>query len=103
MTDAACSSESIRVTGGEIVDEVKRLIHEGNVRRVRIKQDDTVIAEFPLTIGVVGISLAPALAALGAIAALLADCTIEVDRIPATTSQAEPSGDKTPAALPQTA
>jgi hypothetical protein len=50
------------------------------VRRILVKQGDHVIAEFPLTVGVVGAALAPALAALGAIAALVTDCTIEVER-----------------------
>ena len=73
--------ESIKVEGGQLLDQVKRVIHEGNVRRVRIKQEDRVIVEFPLTVGVVGVALAPVLAAVGAIAALLTDCTIEIERV----------------------
>jgi hypothetical protein len=72
--------ERFQVNGTEILGEVKRLIHEGNVRRVIIKQGEQTILEFPLTVGVVGIALAPTLAAVGAIAALVADCTIEVER-----------------------
>jgi hypothetical protein len=72
--------ESIKVEGGQLLDKVKQLLHEGNVRRVRIKQADKVIAEFPLTVGVVGTVVAPTLAAVGALAALLTDCTIEVER-----------------------
>lgn len=72
--------ETIKVTGAKLLDEFKTLLHEGNVRRVRIKQDDRVIAEFPLTVGVVGAALAPPLAAVGAIAALVTECTIEVER-----------------------
>jgi len=71
--------QSIQVTGGHIIDKVKQLIHEGNVRKVAIKQDGRMIAEFPLTIGLVGAALAPALAAIGAITALVTDCTIEVE------------------------
>ncbi len=73
--------EEIKVRGSELLAEFERLVHEGNVRRVVIKQDSRVIAEFPLTVGVVGVLLAPALAAVGAIAALVADCTIAVERV----------------------
>jgi hypothetical protein len=73
--------ETIKVEGGELLDRVKKIIHEGNVRRIVIKQGARSIAEFPLTAGVVGAVLAPVLAAIGAIAALITDCTIEVERI----------------------
>ena len=72
--------ERIKVEGGQLIDRVKELIHEGNVRRVIIKQGEHTVVEFPLTIGVVGALLAPALAALGAVAALITECTIEVER-----------------------
>jgi hypothetical protein len=72
--------ETIEIKSGELVDKVKEIIEEGNVRRVRIRQKDKVIAEFPLTIGVVGAVLAPMLAAVGAIAALASDCSIDVER-----------------------
>jgi hypothetical protein len=72
--------ETIETRGGELVDQVRRLINEGNVRRVRIRQKERVVAEFPLTVGVVGAVLAPVLAAIGAIAALLTECTIDVER-----------------------
>ncbi len=72
--------EFMNVNGGELIEQVKKLLHEGNVRRVTIKQGDRTIVEFPLTIGVVGAALAPYLAAVGAIAALVADCTIEIER-----------------------
>src|SRR6478672_7944492 len=72
--------ESFKVEGGQLLDEFKRLIHEGNVRRVVIKRDGESIVEFPLTIGVVGAALMPPLAAVGAIAALVTECTIEVER-----------------------
>lgn len=72
--------ESFKASGGQLLDKVRDLIHEGNVRRVRIKQGDRIVVEFPLTVGVVGAALAPILAAVGAIAALVAECTIEVER-----------------------
>jgi len=72
--------ETIRGQGGQLVDELKRLIHEGNVRRVVVRQEDHVVAEFPLTVGVVGALAAPALAAIGALVALLADCRLDVER-----------------------
>jgi len=72
--------ERMRLEGGELLDAVKRLLHEGNVRRIVVKQGDETVVEFPLTVGVVGAAVAPALAAAGAIAALITDCTIEVER-----------------------
>ena len=66
--------EEFRVSGSELIDKVKELVHQGNIRRI-------VLMEFPLTIGVVGAILLPTLAALGVIAALVAQCTIEVERI----------------------
>lgn len=79
--------ETIEAKGGQVLERVKELVAEGNVRRVRIRQKDRVVAEFPLTLGVVGIVLAPVLAAIGAIAALAAEHTIEVERtVPVPTS-----------------
>ena len=72
--------ETIRGQGAQLVDELKRLVHEGNVRRVVVRQGDRVVAEFPLTIGVVGALAAPALAAIGALVGLLADCRLDVER-----------------------
>jgi hypothetical protein len=79
MTEQTCW-ERINAQGAQLLDELKRLVHEGNVRRVVVKQGTRTIAEFPLTAGVVGAVLAPVLAAIGAIIALLNDCTIEVER-----------------------
>jgi hypothetical protein len=72
--------ETIRLQGSELLEKLKHVIHEGNVRRVIIKQGDRTVAEFPLTVGVVGAVLAPILAAIGALVAVLNDCTIEVER-----------------------
>lgn len=73
--------ETYEVRGEEVLKKVKELIKEGNVRRIIIKdKKGKVLVEFPLTIGVVGAVLAPVLAAVGAIAALVAECTISVER-----------------------
>ena len=73
--------ESFKVTGEQLLGAVKQLLHEGNVRRVIIKQDARTVVEFPLTVGVIGAVLAPVLAAVGALAAVLTECTIEVERV----------------------
>jgi hypothetical protein len=78
--DQAKLKESFKVAAEQLVDAVKKLLHEGNVRRIVIKQEGRSIAEFPLTVGVVGAVVAPVLAAVGAIAAVLTECTVEVER-----------------------
>ena len=78
--DQSTIKESFKVAAEQLVDAVKKLLHEGNVRRIVIKQDGRTIAEFPMTVGVVGAVLAPVLAAVGAIAAVLTECTVEVER-----------------------
>jgi hypothetical protein len=73
--------EEFKVSGEELLGKVKQLIHEGNVRRIIIKDKDSkTLIELPLTVGVVGVVLAPILAAVGAIAALVTECTILVVR-----------------------
>jgi hypothetical protein len=81
--------EKIEGTTEQILAQIKRLVDEGNVRRVVVKQQGRVIAEFPLTVGVVGTVIAPVAAALGALTAVLADCSIEVEKTapPAGTSE----------------
>jgi len=79
--------ESIRVEGGELLDRVKKIVHEGNVRRIIIKQGSRTVAEFPVTAGVVGAVISPLLAATGALAALLTDCSIDVERVEADSQQ----------------
>lgn len=75
------TTEEFRVNGEELIAKVKQLIHEGNIRRVSIKdKDGKILIEFPLTIGVVGLVLAPTLAAVGAIAALVGEATIVVEK-----------------------
>lgn len=75
------SHEEFKINGRDLVDKVKELIQEGNVRRVIIKdKEGKTLIELPVTIGVVGALIAPVLAALGAIAALVTECTIVVER-----------------------
>lgn len=81
--------ETTKVQGGELLDRVKQLVHEGNVRRIVISQRERTVAEFPLTAGVVGAVFAPVLAAVGALAALLTDCSIAVEREQAAQSTTE--------------
>jgi hypothetical protein len=73
--------EKYRVAGEKLLSKVKELIKEGNVRRITIKNDeDKTLIEIPLTFGVVGAAIFPVWAAVGAIAALVTDCSIEVER-----------------------
>lgn len=75
------ATEEFTVNGEELVAKVKALINEGNIRRIIIKDTaGKTLVEFPLTIGVIGAVLAPILAAVGAIAALVTKCTIVVER-----------------------
>jgi len=87
--------ETIKVESGQLLDKVGQIIREGNVRRIVIKQDDRTVAEFPLTVGVVGAVFAPVLAAVGAIAALIGNCSIVIERVadeqPAPVSKEPPS------------
>ncbi len=82
--------EELQVMGEQLLSKVKELIHEGNVRRIIIKHEGNTIMEFPLTVGVVGVIAAPVLVAIGAISALVYQCTIEVVRSePPTTAVSE--------------
>lgn len=73
--------ETFQVKGEQLLGKVKKIIQEGNVRRIIIKgKDGKVLVEFPLTVGVIGAVIAPVLAAVGAIAALVTECTITVER-----------------------
>jgi len=80
-TNSRKKTETFEIKGEDLVKKVKELVHEGNVRRIIIKdKEGKSLIEFPLTIGVVGVVIAPVLAAVGAIAALVAECTITVER-----------------------
>lgn len=73
--------DEFKVSGEELLKKVKELINEGNIRKITIKdKQGNIVINIPLTIGVVGAVLLPALAAVGAIAALLTECTIAVER-----------------------
>jgi hypothetical protein len=78
------TSEKFTISGDELVHKVKQLIHEGNIRRVRVIHEGKTVLEVPLSIGApaaaIGIMAAPILAALGAFAALVTECTIEVEK-----------------------
>jgi len=75
-------TEELTVSGERLVSTVKELVHQGNIRRISVKnRDGKILIELPLSLGVVGILLLPTLAALGAIAALVTECTIVVERI----------------------
>lgn len=81
MSQEKYRTEEFKVNGEQLIARIKKLIHEGNIRRVIIKdKDNRTVMEIPLTIGVVGALLAPTLAALGAIAALLAEATVVVEK-----------------------
>ena len=80
-TKAKTTEETINVSGENLIKTVKDLIAQGNVRHITIKdKSDKTIVEFPLTIGVVGAFFLPMLAAVGAMAALIGECTISVQR-----------------------
>ena len=79
------TTEKFTVSGSQVVEKVKQLIHEGNIRQVRILHQGKTVLEIPLSVGApaaaLGIMMAPVLAALGAFAALVTECTIEVEKI----------------------
>lgn len=92
----ATTAETFDVKGGHLVEKVKDLLHEGNVRRVIIRDaDHKTVMEVPVTVGVVGFIVAPTMAAIAALAALAADYSIEVERgTPDTTAAATSAAEK---------
>ena len=79
-------TEEFTVSGDDLVARVKELVHEGNIRRVSVKNEQgNTLIEVPLTIGVAGavagVLLVPVLAAIGALAALVADCTVVIEKV----------------------
>jgi len=75
-------SEEFKVTGEQLIKKVKGLIKEGNVRKISIQdKKGKELISFPLTLGVIGAVLAPVLAAVGAVAALVTECNISVERV----------------------
>lgn len=81
-------TEKFAVSGSQVVDKVKQLLHEGNIRKVRLVHEGRTLIEIPLSIGApaaaLGILAAPVLAAIGAFAALVTECTIEVEKTDST-------------------
>ena len=79
------STEKFTVSGSQLVEKIKQLIHEGNIRTVRLLHNGRVVLEIPLSVGAPAAALAiltaPLLAAIGAFAALVTECTIEVEKI----------------------
>jgi len=75
------SKEEFKINGDQLLAKVKEILHEGNIRRIIIKdENEKTVVEIPLTIGAIGAVLVPALAAVGAIAALVTKCTIIVEK-----------------------
>jgi hypothetical protein len=85
------TTEKFTVEGSQVVEKIKELIHQGNIRRVRLIHKGRPLIDIPLTAGVsvaaVTVLAAPVLAALGAIAALVTECTLEVERVEDTTEE----------------
>jgi hypothetical protein len=79
------STEKYTISGSQLVEKIKQLIHEGNIRRVRVLHEGKTVLEIPLSVGApaaaITIMTAPLLAALGAFAALVTECTVEVEKI----------------------
>ena len=102
MTEAPTSTQKIEVKGGHLADKVRELLHEGNVRRIIIRDPrGKSVAEVPATVGVLGVLAAPTMVAIGTVAALTADYSIEVERelpdppAPDTTSPADNDKERT--------
>ena len=81
MTEEKTRTEEFRVEGEKLISKVKEVIHEGNIRRIIIKdKEGKTVLEIPMTFGVVGALIAPQLAAIGAIAALLTEATVVIEK-----------------------
>ncbi|MGD9092643.1 MAG: DUF4342 domain-containing protein [Anaerolineales bacterium] len=82
MSEEQVRTEEYQVDGDYLVHKIKELVHEGNIRRITIKNEEGKrLIEIPLTIGAVGVVLLPVWAAIGAIAALVTNCTIVVEKV----------------------
>jgi len=81
MTEQKFKTEEFRVAGEKLIAKIKELFHEGNIRRVISKdKEGKTVMEIPVTLGVVGVLLAPQVAAIGAIAALVTEATVVVEK-----------------------
>jgi len=79
--DGGARTEEFKLSGGDILNKIKELIHEGNIRRIILKDEEgKTFLEIPLTVGIVGAAFAPILAAVGTIAALVSKLTIVVEK-----------------------
>jgi hypothetical protein len=78
--EEASKKEEIFIRGNELVEKVKELVRRGNVTKIKVKQDERILIEIPVTAGVVGALVAPQLAIIGAVAALVSKCTVEIER-----------------------
>ena len=79
--DAKVVVQEIKVAAEDVLKTVKEAVREGNVRRITIKdKEGKVVATFPLAVGVIGVVLAPVLAAIGALSAILTDCTLSIEK-----------------------
>ncbi len=88
MSESKTKTEVFSINGEELVSTVKKLVHEGNIRRIAIEnKDGKTLLEIPLTLGVVGALLLPTLAAIGAVAAIVTECRIVVERTDETPSE----------------
>jgi Flp pilus assembly pilin Flp len=86
-------TQEFKLSGDEVVHKVKELLHEGNIRRIIIKNEDgRTMLEVPLTLGLIGAALLPVLAAIGAAAAIATRCTIIVERDAAPVAEHPPVG-----------
>ena len=82
MSEQKFRTEEFRVNGEELITKIKNLVNEGNIRRITIKnKEGKTVFEIPLTFGVVGVLIAPQLAAIGAIAALVTEATVVVEKV----------------------
>jgi hypothetical protein len=81
MTEEKTRKEEFKVSGDDVIKTIKKIVREGNIRRIIIKNEEgKTLIEIPLTIGVVGVALLPVWAAIGAVAALVVNCTIVVEK-----------------------
>jgi hypothetical protein len=88
MADTGTRTEEFSLNGEQLIEKFKELVHEGNVRRLTIKNEDgRTLLEVPLTLGVVGAALLPVIAAIGAVAALATKCTLVVERTDDTSNE----------------
>ena len=81
MTEEKTRKEEFKVSGDDVIKTIKKIVREGNIRRIIIKNEEgKTLIEIALTIGVVGVALLPVWAAIGAVAALVVNCTIVVEK-----------------------